>query len=77
MQYADGTNIEPGDVIQIDAVYRGRVVASMDTNEYLPGEDSWAYLGAGIRVDTDFSGLVYYTLETADDFVLIQRGPAA
>ncbi|MBN6102099.1 hypothetical protein JR064_07970 [Xanthomonas sp. CFBP 8703] len=74
MKYADGTDIEVGDTIRIDGAYRGRVIASMDTNEYLPGEDSWAYLGAGIMVDTDFAGLVHYTTETAEDFVLIERG---
>jgi hypothetical protein len=30
MKYADGTDIEPGDVVQIDRIYRGRVIASMD-----------------------------------------------
>ena len=77
MKYSDGTDIEPGDLIQIDTVYRGRVIASMDTSKYLPGEDGWSYLCAGIMVDTDFGGLVHYTTETADDFVLIQRGSAA
>lgn len=77
MKYPDGSEIKPGDLIQIDLKYRGRVVASMDTNEYLPGEDSWAYLGIGIMVDTDFAGLVHYTSETADEFVLVQRGPVA
>lgn len=73
MKYADGTDIRLGDVIQIDVDYRGRVIASMDTGEYLPGEDRWAYLDAGIMVDTDFGGLVHYTSETAGDFVLIRR----
>jgi hypothetical protein len=77
MKYADGSDIRPGDVVHIDTLYCGRVVASMDTNEYLPGEDGWAYLGIGIMVDTDFGGLVHYTSETADDFVLIQRGATA
>jgi hypothetical protein len=77
MKYEDGTDIEPGDVVQIDTQYRGRVIASMDTNEYLPGEEGWAYLGAGIMVDTDFGGLVHYTAETADYLVLIQRGAGA
>jgi hypothetical protein len=77
MKYADGTDIKPGDVIQIDVKYRGQVIASMDTSEYLPGEDRWAYLVVGIMVDTDFGGLVHYTAETADDFVLIQRRAAA
>ncbi|MGR4877810.1 hypothetical protein [Pseudoxanthomonas sp. LARHCG66] len=77
MKYADGTDIKPGDVVQIDTQYRGRVIASMDTGEYLPGQDGWAYLGTGIMVDTDFGGLVHYTAETADDLVLMQRGAAA
>ncbi len=76
MKYADGTDIKPGDVVQISAQSLGRVLASMDTSEYLPGEDCWAYLGTGIMVDTDFGGLVHYTEETADDFVLVQRGAA-
>jgi hypothetical protein len=70
-------NIEPGDLIQIDGNYRGRVIASMDTNKYLPSEDSWSYLGVGIMVDTNFGGLVHYTTETAEDFVLIEHKSAA
>lgn len=76
MKFADGTDIKPGDIVQIAAAHRGRVVASMDTNEYLPGEDSWAYLKTGIMVDTDFGGFVHYTSESSDDFVLIQHGAA-
>ena len=37
MKYADGRNIEPGDIVQIDVVHRGTVMASMDTDQYLPG----------------------------------------
>ena len=73
MKYADGTDIQPGDIIQIDSNYRGKVIASMDTGRYLPGEEGWAYLREGIMVDTDFGGLVHYTTETADDFVLLDR----
>jgi len=77
MKYQDGVDIKPGDIIEIDLVYRGRVIASMDTNEYLPGADGWAYLGTGIMVDTDFGGLVHYTAEAADNFVLLQRSAVA
>lgn len=77
MKYPDGTDIKPGDIMQIDDKYRGRVIASIDTSEYLPGEEGWSYLGVGIMVDTDFGGLVHYTQETADDFVLIERAAAA
>lgn len=73
MKYANGSDIEPGDIIQIASIYRGKVIASMDTGRYLPGEDGWAYLREGIMVDTDFGGLVHYTAETAEDFVLLER----
>ena len=77
MKFADGTDIEPGDLIQIARVYRGRVIASMDTSKYLTGEEGWSYLIEGIMVDTDFGGLVHYTSETAEDFSLIEHGSAA
>jgi len=74
MTYADGSCIEPGDLIQIASIHRGKVIASMDTGRYLPGEETWAYLGKGIMVDTDFGGLVHYTADTTEEFVLLQRG---
>ncbi len=77
MQYPDGQLVEPGDLVQIDSVYKGRVLASMDTGKYLPGQESWAYLGIGIMVDTDFGGFVHYTQENTDALVLIQRDGAA
>lgn len=73
MKFSDGTDIEPGDLIRIGSSHRGRVVASMDTGKFLPGQESWAYLGTGIMVDTDFGGLVHYTSEIAEHFVLIRR----
>ena len=76
MRYADGTTIEPGDIVQIDGVYRGKVLASMDTKRYLPGEEGWDYLGVGIMIDTDFGGRVHYTEDGTDELVLVQR-PAA
>ena len=39
MKFADGTDIEPGNLIEIDVKYHGRAIASMDTNKYLPEED--------------------------------------
>ena len=77
MKFPDGTDIEPGDLIQIDTKYRGRVIASMDTGRYLPGEEGWSYLKVGIMVDTDFGGLVHYTTDTADAFLLIEHAPTA
>ncbi len=74
MRYTDGQLIAPGDTVQIDGQYRGRVIACMDTNSYLPGAEDWAYLATGIMVDTDFGGLVHYTDAHSDELVLIARG---
>ena len=74
MRYADGQLIAPGDTVEIDGQYRGRVIACMDTNRCLPGAEGWAYLETGIMVDTDFGGLVHYTDLQADQIVLITRG---
>ncbi|KAB7771349.1 hypothetical protein [Xanthomonas maliensis] len=75
MRYADGQEARAGDLIQIDSRYRGTVIACMDSADYLPGQESWAYLGSGIMVDTDFAGLVHYDQETAatEELVLLQR----
>ena len=73
MKYRDGTTIEPGDLVQIDTSYRGRVVASMDANKYLPGQEHWGHLGSGIMVNTDFGGMVHYTEEATDELVRVGR----
>lgn len=73
MRFDDGQDIAPGDYIRVAGTYRGRVVASMDTGEYLPGQEEWAYLREGMMVDTDFGGLVHYTAPAADRLELIER----
>ena len=45
----------------------------MDTGRYLAGAEDWAYLREGITIDTDFGGLVHYTTDVAEDFVLLER----
>ncbi|PKV12452.1 hypothetical protein [Xanthomonas prunicola] len=79
MQYSDNHEAKSGDLIQIDTLYRGKVTACMDTADYLPGQETWSYLGEGIMVDTDFCGLVHYTQESAlaEDLVLLQRSASA
>ncbi|WP_236730923.1 hypothetical protein, partial [Xanthomonas citri] len=76
VQYSDNHEAKSGDLIQIDTLYRGKVIACMDTADYLPGQESWGYLGEGIMVDMDFCGLVHYTQESAlaEELVLLQRG---
>ena len=77
MRYVDGQLARVGDLIQIDEQYRGRVIACIDTGEYMPGEESWEYLKVGMMVDTDFGGLVHYTPEFAEGLVLLERNPAS
>lgn len=79
MRYTDGQEAKAGDLVQIDTDYHGTVVACIDTGDYLPGEESWSYLGTGIMVDTNFCGLVHYEQETADaeGMVLIARQPTS
>ena len=55
MKYESGDTIRPGELVTIDDQYEGHVVASMDTPEYLPGYEDWAYLQTGIMVVTDFA----------------------
>ena len=77
MLYPDGMKILAGDLVAIDGQYRGTVVASIDAGSYLPGEESWAYLGSGVMVRTNFAGLVHYTTQAHDELVLLERGSLA
>lgn len=77
MKYRDGSTIEAGDLVRIDGKYTGRVLASMDTSNYLAGHEQWAYLQEGIMVETDFAGLVHYKTDgLEDELELIQRNAA-
>ncbi len=73
MNYTDGNEARAGDLVSIDGQYSGRVVANMDGNEYLPGQEQWSYLKVGIMVDTNFGGLVHYTSEATESMSLVQR----
>ena len=58
MRYSDYNEAKLGDEVAIDDIYKGVVVASLDTDEYsarCPREE-WAHLGTGIVVDTNFGG---------------------
>jgi hypothetical protein len=77
LNYADGLQVEPGDIVLVDGTDRGRVVASIDTDKHLQGHDGWAYLREGIMVDTDFAGLVHYTVHTVSTFALLERKVAS
>lgn len=58
MEYENGSLIQAGDIVTIDGNYNGQVVASMGTSTYLPRYESWACLGEGIMVMSDFAGFV-------------------
>jgi hypothetical protein len=73
MRYENGDVIRAGDLVTIDDQFEGQVVASMDTSDYLPGYEDWAYLKTGIMVVTDFAGLVQYTSEATDKLALKAR----
>jgi hypothetical protein len=73
MRYTDGNEAMVGDIVAIGTTYRGFVVACMDRGEYLPGREQWAYLKEGSMVDTDFGGLVHYTVDAMDEMTLIHR----
>ena len=48
----------------------------MDTGQYLLEGETWAYLGEGIMGDTDFAGLVRYTMQATDAIELLERAAA-
>mgnify|MGYP003585238720 FL=1 len=73
MKYKNGDDIRPGDKVAIGGQARGTVVASMDTQEYLPGAECWAYLARGVMIDTDFGGLVHYTASSVEELTLMGR----
>jgi hypothetical protein len=74
VRYPNGQEIEPGDLVRIDEVHTGRVIANMDTGKYLPGEEAWSDLKTGIVVNTSFAGHVHYQGTHLDDALeLIER----
>jgi len=62
MKYTDGNEAKVGDRVRISGIYKGIVVANMDSDEYSNEhpKEQWGYLGAGVMIDTDFGGLVHY-----------------
>jgi hypothetical protein len=62
MEFEDGTEARVGDRVHIANSDTGTVVASIDAQEYSPGntEQDWAYLGNGIIVRTDAGAFVRF-----------------
>ena len=77
MLYADGNEAMLGDVVTIDGHFGGVVVASIDNAQYskeFPTQ-TWAKLGQGVLIDTDFAGLVHYQTSSPEKMTLVRRGP--
>ena len=78
MRYADFNEARLGDEVAIDDIYKGVVVASLDTDEYsvrCPRKE-WAHLGKGVVIDTNFAGLVHYPDGDQEHIVLVRRATA-
>ncbi len=77
MKYANGKEVHVGDNVRLWNGCRGVVVASIDTEEYSENytKDEWAYLHAGILIDSDKAGLIHY-LKPEKTFELLERKPA-
>ena len=78
VRYADYNEARLGDEVAIDDIYKGVVVASLDTDEYsarCPREE-WAHLETGIVVDTNFGGLIHYPNGDHEHIVLLKRAGA-
>ncbi|HUA22516.1 MAG TPA: hypothetical protein VMA54_00205 [Steroidobacteraceae bacterium] len=67
MRYHDDQPIHVGDVVTIDVMHNGTVVACIKDGVYLQPHTSehWTHLRDGILVDTSFAGLVHYPDEAA------------
>lgn len=74
MKYANGIEIQIGDQVKIGHDDSGLVVGVLENRTFLPGYDSkdWAYLNAGILVNTKNAGLIHYP-EQDEEIVLISR----
>jgi hypothetical protein len=73
MKYEDGQVARLGDVVSLSRK-PGRVVFSIDTNEYgaeFPKAD-WEYLGKGVMAKFADFGLIYYS-ESEPDLQLVRR----
>jgi hypothetical protein len=74
MLYPNGSVVHLGDVVKIGKNVSGRVVCSIDTDEYsveFPREE-WAYLERGVLISSPELGLAHYS-DPAEDLELVRR----
>lgn len=74
MKYPDGKEVQLGDKVKLWEDCYGFVVASIETGEYSSDypESEWAYLKAGVLIDSDRAGLIHY-LEPEKSLELVER----
>jgi hypothetical protein len=78
VKYADGTDARLGDRVQLWEGSEGRIVCSLDTDEF--GEafprERWAHLRSGVLVHAETAGLLHYKYPD-ESLKLLARGDAA
>ncbi|NQY01453.1 MAG: hypothetical protein HRT70_10100 [Flavobacteriaceae bacterium] len=74
MKYKTGEVAKVGDIVQLWEGNLGKVVCSIDTNEYSKeyAFNEWSYLKVGILIMSDSAGLVHKT-SSDEDLKLIKR----
>ncbi len=62
MKYPSGEEVRLGDTVHLWEGCRGRVVCSLDTDEFSPEypRDAWAHLATGVLILSDAAGLIHY-----------------
>ena len=78
MRYHDGKSIHVGDVVRIDILHQGTVVACIEDGIYIEPhtKEQWTHLEQGVLIDTSFGGLIHYSDEAAlkfDQVELLRR----
>ena len=77
MKYGDGQEVKVGDIVALGEDRNGRVVASIDSDEYSPActREEWSFLERGVLIDFPRWGVVHYE-EPDADLRLVSRADA-
>ncbi|MEZ5443476.1 MAG: hypothetical protein R3F15_18545 [Lysobacterales bacterium] len=62
MELLDGQSLRAGDWLRSGDGWSGRILAIIDTADFVPElvGAHWSYLGTGVLIDTDFAGMVHF-----------------
>jgi len=74
VKYWDGQEVKVGDVVGLGEDRNGKVVASIDTDEYSPTciREEWSFLERGVLIDFPRWGILHYE-EPEEDLELVAR----